>query len=107
MVTGLSDSWDHDAFVRDVAAGVYFDPDKLHVLGHEGPFLSVRGPLNIAPPVQGWPVIVQTGASEPGRQLAAGDREDQWNSPRRQFRNAHGKHRRATAPETTKFAFSD
>jgi len=67
----------------------------------------VRGPLNIARPVQGWPVIVQTGASEPGRQLAAGDREDQWNSPRRQFRNAHGKHRRATAPETTKFAFSD
>ena len=33
--------------------------------------LSVRGPLNIARPVQGWPVIVQAGASEPGRQLAA------------------------------------
>ena len=32
---------------------------------------SVRGPLNIARPVQGWPVIVQAGASEPGRQLAA------------------------------------
>ena len=107
MVTGLSDSWDHDAFVRDVAAGVDFDPDKLHVLGHKGPFLSVRGPLNIARPVQGWPVIVQTGASEPGRQPADGDREDQWNSPRRQFRNAYGKHRRATALGTTKFAFSD
>jgi alkanesulfonate monooxygenase SsuD/methylene tetrahydromethanopterin reductase-like flavin-dependent oxidoreductase (luciferase family) len=32
---------------------------------------AVRGPLNIARPVQGWPVIVQAGASEAGRQLAA------------------------------------
>jgi alkanesulfonate monooxygenase len=31
----------------------------------------VRVPLNIARPVQGWPVIVQAGASEAGRQLAA------------------------------------
>ena len=33
--------------------------------------LKVRGPLNIARPIQGWPVIVQAGASEAGRQLAA------------------------------------
>jgi hypothetical protein len=33
--------------------------------------LSVKGPLNIARPVQGWPVIVQAGASDVGRQLAA------------------------------------
>jgi len=65
VVTGPWDNWDHDVFVRDVAAGVYFDPDKLHVLGHKGPFLSVRGPLNIARPVQGWPVIVQTGVGAP------------------------------------------
>jgi alkanesulfonate monooxygenase len=71
VVTGLWDSWDDDAFVRDVEAGIYFDPDKLHVLDHKGPHLSVRGPLNIARPVQSWPVIVQAGASEPGRQLAA------------------------------------
>jgi FMN-dependent oxidoreductase (nitrilotriacetate monooxygenase family) len=31
----------------------------------------VRGPLNIARPVQGWPVIVQAGSSEAGRQIAA------------------------------------
>ena len=71
VVTGLWDSWADDAFIRDVEAGVYFDPDKLHVLDHKGPHLSVRGPLNIARPVQGWPVIVQAGASEAGRQLAA------------------------------------
>ena len=71
VVTGLWDSWADDAFIRDVEAGVYFDPEKLHVLDHKGPHLSVRGPLNIARPVQGWPVIVQAGASEAGRQLAA------------------------------------
>ena len=71
VVTGLWDSWADDAFVRDVATGLFFDPDKLHVLNHKGPQLSVRGPLNIARPVQGWPVIFQAGASEAGRQLAA------------------------------------
>ena len=71
VVTGLWDSWADDAFVRDVDAGIYVDPEKMHVLGHKGEFLSVKGPLNIARPVQGWPVIVQAGASEPGRQLAA------------------------------------
>ena len=71
VVTGLWDSWADDAFIRDVETGVYFDPDKLHVLEHKGEFLKVRGPLNIGRPVQGWPVIVQAGASEAGRQLAA------------------------------------
>ncbi len=71
VVTGLWDSWADDAFIRDAASGIYFDPEKLHVLGHKGKYLSVRGPLNIARPVQGWPVIVQAGASDAGRQLAA------------------------------------
>jgi alkanesulfonate monooxygenase len=71
VVTGLWDSFADDAFIRDVEAGIYFDPAKMHVLGHKGKYLSVRGPLNIARPVQGWPVIVQAGASEAGRQLAA------------------------------------
>ena len=71
VVTGLWDSWADDAFVRDVGDGIYFDPAKLHVLDHKGKYLSVRGPLNIARPVQGWPVIVQAGASDAGRQLAA------------------------------------
>jgi FMN-dependent oxidoreductase (nitrilotriacetate monooxygenase family) len=71
VVTGLWDSFADDAFVRDVEAGIYFDPARMHVLGHKGKHLSVRGPLNIARPVQGWPVIIQAGASEAGRQLAA------------------------------------
>ncbi len=71
VVTGLWDSWADDAFVRDVENGIYFDPEKLHVLDHKGQYLSVRGPLNIARPIQGWPVIVQAGASDAGRQIAA------------------------------------
>jgi len=71
VVTGLWDSWADDAFVHDAASGVFFDPEKLNVLNHAGEFLKVRGPLNIARPVQGWPVIVQAGASDAGRQLAA------------------------------------
>jgi alkanesulfonate monooxygenase len=71
VVTGLWDSFADDAFVRDVESGLYFDPARMHVLNHKGKYLSVRGPLNIARPVQGWPVIVQAGASEDGKQLAA------------------------------------
>ena len=71
VVTGLWDSWAEDAFIRDVENGIYFDPERMHVLDHKGEFLSVRGPLNIARPIQGWPVIVQAGASDAGRQLAA------------------------------------
>jgi alkanesulfonate monooxygenase len=54
-----------------VEEGIFLDPAKMHVLNHKSKYLSVRGPLNIARPVQGWPVIVQAGASEAGRQLAA------------------------------------
>src|SRR6516164_3364240 len=81
VVTGLWDSWADDAFIRNAESGLYFDPDKLHVLNHKGRYLSVRGPLNIARPVQGWPVIVQAGASDSGRQLAAETAEAVFTPP--------------------------
>ncbi len=82
VVTGLWDSWADDAWLRDQASGVFFDPARMHVLDHKGEHLSVRGPLNIARPVQGWPVIVQAGASEAGRQLAAETAEMVFGSSR-------------------------
>ncbi|KAL2075196.1 hypothetical protein VTL71DRAFT_138 [Oculimacula yallundae] len=82
VVTGLWDSFADDAFVRDQKTGVYLDPEKMHVLNHKGDELQVRGPLNIARPVQGWPVIVQAGQSEPGRQLAAETAEVVFCSPK-------------------------
>src|SRR3954453_9269468 len=57
VVTGLWDSWADDAFIRDVENGIFFDPSKLQLISHKGEYLSVRGTLNMAPPVQGCPVI--------------------------------------------------
>ena len=71
VVTGLWDSWDDDAFIRDKESGVYFDPAKMHVLNHKGKHFQVRGPLNVARSPQGRPVLVQAGASDTGRDLAA------------------------------------
>jgi alkanesulfonate monooxygenase len=81
VVTGLWDSFDDDAFLRDQASGLFFDPARMHVLAHKGEFLSVRGPLNVARPIQGWPVIVQAGSSDAGRQLAAETAEAVFTAP--------------------------
>ena len=71
VVRGLWDSWEDDAFVFDKEKAVFYDPSKLHTLDHKGRFFNVRGPLNMARPPQGHPVVVQAGASEQGRELAA------------------------------------
>ncbi len=71
VVMGLWNSWDDDAFVRDRASGVFFDPEKMHVLGHKGKYFNVKGPLNVPRSPQGHPVLVQAGASEDGMELAA------------------------------------
>ena len=55
VVRGLWDSWEDDAFVRDKASGINYDPTKLHVLNHNGPHFKVAGPLNVARTPQGCP----------------------------------------------------
>lgn len=71
VVCGLWASWDEDAFIRDKASGIYFKPEGLHVLHHKGAHFSVRGPLDIIPPPQGRPVLIQAGSSDIGRELGA------------------------------------
>jgi FMN-dependent oxidoreductase (nitrilotriacetate monooxygenase family) len=71
VVRGLWDSWDEDAFVRDRATQLYYDPTKLHELNHRGEHFTVKGPLNVARSPQAQPVIFQAGSSEVGRELAA------------------------------------
>ena len=72
VAKGLWDSWEADALlVMDQASGVYIDPDKMHPLDHRGAHFAVAGPLNITRPPQGYPVIMQAGGSELGRDLAA------------------------------------
>ncbi|CAN0322291.1 unnamed protein product, partial [Phaeothamnion confervicola] len=71
VVRALWDSWDGDAFLRNKETGIFFDRSKMHELNHHGQFYDVRGPLNVARSPQGQPVVVQAGASDDGRQLAA------------------------------------
>ncbi len=71
VALGLWDSFEEDAFPRDKASGRYLDPEKMHILNHKGKHFSVKGPLSSARSPQGRPVLVQAGASEPGKQLTA------------------------------------
>jgi FMN-dependent oxidoreductase (nitrilotriacetate monooxygenase family) len=75
VVKGLWDSFEDDALVRNAETGVYFDPAKLHALNHVGKHFQVKGPLNIERPPQGYPVIVQAGSSDDGKELAAATAE--------------------------------
>ncbi|MET8878231.1 LLM class flavin-dependent oxidoreductase [Nocardia sp. NPDC004604] len=59
VVTGLWDSFQDNAFLRDRDSGVYFVPERLHSLDHRGEYFDVAGPLNIARPPQGYPVQVR------------------------------------------------
>jgi alkanesulfonate monooxygenase len=72
VVFGLWDSWEDDAFIRDKASGRYFDAAKLHTLNHDGEHFRVKGPLNVARPLQGYPVIAQAGSSPTGQDLGSG-----------------------------------
>jgi FMN-dependent oxidoreductase (nitrilotriacetate monooxygenase family) len=68
----LWDSWDDDAFDRpDRAAGRFFEPASAHAVRHVGKHFSSDGVLDIARPIQGYPVLVQAGNSETGREFAA------------------------------------
>ncbi|GAA1224669.1 LLM class flavin-dependent oxidoreductase [Pseudonocardia alaniniphila] len=71
IVLGLWDSWDDDAFVCNKDSGIYFDPTKVHILNHKSERYRVRGPLNVPRPLQGYPLLVQAGGSNDGRETAA------------------------------------
>jgi FMN-dependent oxidoreductase (nitrilotriacetate monooxygenase family) len=75
VVSKLWDSWEDDALLLDKASGVFIDRDKLHFANHEGEHFNVRGPLNVLRSPQGKPVLVQAGASQDGRALAASTAE--------------------------------
>ncbi|UQZ82305.1 Putative monooxygenase MoxC [Paenibacillus konkukensis] len=81
VAKGLWDSWEDDAFVRDKETGVFFDPDKLHRLDHQGEFFSVQGPLNIGRSRQGRPIVFQAGSSDDGRDLAAQEADAVYTNP--------------------------
>ncbi|AKU17613.1 LLM class flavin-dependent oxidoreductase [Luteipulveratus mongoliensis] len=71
VATALWDSWADDAVIADQASGVYADSEAISPIDHQGKHFQVRGPLNIRRPVQGYPLLVQAGSSESGKEFAA------------------------------------
>jgi FMN-dependent oxidoreductase (nitrilotriacetate monooxygenase family) len=75
VVDKLWDSWEDDTLLLDKEKGVFLDRSKLHLADHHGAHFNVRGPLNVLRSPQGKPVLVQAGASQDGRALAAATAE--------------------------------
>jgi N-acetyl-S-(2-succino)cysteine monooxygenase len=71
VATRLWDSWADDAVLLDTTAGRYADTAKVRQIDHAGTFFKVRGPLNVQRSPQGWPLLVQAGSSEDGKEFAA------------------------------------
>lgn len=71
VAKGLWDSWSDDAFIQNRETGQFVDLAGVHTLNHKGEFFSVRGPLNVSRPIQGYPVMFTAGQSEAGREMGA------------------------------------
>ena len=64
-------SWEDGAVVRDAAADMFTDPDKVHQIDHKGQWFEVSGPHQVEPSPQRTPVLYQAGASPRGTAFAA------------------------------------
>ncbi len=71
VATKLWDSWADDAVIADKEGGVHSDAAKVRAINHRGRFFRVDGPLNVPRSPQGWPLLVQAGSSEDGKDFAA------------------------------------
>ncbi|MGP3948804.1 LLM class flavin-dependent oxidoreductase [Streptomyces sp. 7N604] len=71
VATKLWDSWEDDAVLLDRERGVYADTDKVREINHRGEYFRVQGPLNVQRTPQGYPLLVQAGSSEDGKEFAA------------------------------------
>lgn len=65
------DSWDADAVLADIEAGVYVDPDRIRAVEHAGPDFDVRGFATLPVGPQGHPILLQAGDSADGRSFGA------------------------------------
>jgi alkanesulfonate monooxygenase len=64
-------SWADDAAVRDRAAGIFADPDKVRRVIHHGAHYDLDAIHLCEPSPQRTPVIYQAGTSPKGREFAA------------------------------------
>ena len=72
VAKALWDTWTDDAFDHpDRRNGVFYDPHTASFpLRHEGTHFSSDGLLDLPRPIQGYPVLVQAGNSDTGREFA-------------------------------------
>ncbi|MFC7532204.1 LLM class flavin-dependent oxidoreductase [Actinoplanes sp. GCM10030250] len=71
VATKLWDSWADDAVLADKGRGVHADAAKVRAINHHGRYFRVDGPLNVPRSPQGYPLLVQAGSSQDGREFAA------------------------------------
>lgn len=71
VATKLWDSWEDDATIADKAAGIHTQAEKVRKIGHRGKYFRVDGPLNSPRIPQGYPLLVQAGSSQDGKEFAA------------------------------------
>ncbi len=71
VVRALWDSYPAEAYQLDRATGVYSDPNLIHPIDHDGEYMHIAGPLNIAALPGPRIPLIQAGASDHGRQFAA------------------------------------
>ncbi|WP_292781795.1 LLM class flavin-dependent oxidoreductase [Methylophilus sp. UBA6697] len=72
LTKALWDSWNDDAFDHpDQKTGVYFNADSAYPVNFQGKYYRSEGLLDFPRPLQGYPVFVQAGNSETGREFAA------------------------------------
>jgi FMN-dependent oxidoreductase (nitrilotriacetate monooxygenase family) len=67
----LWDSWADDAVVADPDNGVFVPDDAIERFDHRGEQFTIRGAFDVARGPQGYPVQIQAGDSDGGRELAA------------------------------------
>src|ERR1700721_4273340 len=71
VTKALWDSLEDSSLPMDKESGFFANPKRVHRIDHVGKHFKVRGPLNVPRPPQGYPVIVQAGSSDDGKNLAA------------------------------------
>lgn len=64
-------SWEDNAVVRDIAAGTYVDPGRVHKVEHAGQHYKANGIHLTEPSPQRSPVLYQAGGSTAGVAFAA------------------------------------
>ncbi|MBY8878983.1 LLM class flavin-dependent oxidoreductase [Actinacidiphila acidipaludis] len=71
VATKLWDSWADDAVLADKELGVHARAERVRPIDHRGTYFRVDGPLNVQRSPQGYPLLVQAGSSEDGKDFAA------------------------------------